>query len=111
MCTPPSSVSRVATRVMISSGASHRTASSIACDSSDAVGAHGVELIRVGQQPEQQVAQRAVGGLHPGGQQQTAGRKRFPRRTSFSPSISAAARPLMRSSRGSARRAARIGMK
>ena len=34
------------------------------------VGADRVELIRVGQQAEQQVAQRAVRGLDPGGQQQ-----------------------------------------
>ena len=55
---------------MVSSGGSHRTASSIACGISDAIGANGVELLGVGEQPEQQVPQRAVGGLDAGREQQ-----------------------------------------
>ena len=68
--TPPSSVSRVATRVMVSSGASQRTASSIACGISDRSARTASSCIRIGEQAEEQVAQRAVGGLDAGGQQQ-----------------------------------------
>ena len=73
---PPGSAPRrarclgVATRVIISSGASHRTASSIACGMQRPIGADRVELIRIGEQPEQQVAQRAVRGLDAGRKQQ-----------------------------------------
>ena len=70
MGTPPSSVSRVATRVMVSSGGipPHRFLDRLR--QQRAVGADRVELVGSVQQAEEQVAQRPVGGLDAGGQQQ-----------------------------------------
>ena len=68
--TPSTTVSRVAVRMIVSSGGSHRRPSSIACGISVAIGAQRVELVGVRQQTEQQVARRAVRGLRAGREQQ-----------------------------------------
>ena len=56
--------------MMPSSGGSHRRPSSIACVHQAAVGAQRVELVGVREQPDEQVARRAVGRLGAGGEQQ-----------------------------------------
>src|ERR1700741_4795123 len=70
--TPPSSVSRLATRGIMINGGDPPNGLPGPRDRlrhKRAVGTYGVQLVRVRQQREQQVAERAVGGLDARGKQ------------------------------------------
>ena len=90
-CTPPTSMSRVR---RAHDDQQRRLPADALLDGlgqQRPVGPHGVELVRVGEQAVEQVGGGPVGRLGPGRQQQPAGRRRSPRRSSCWPSCSALA--------------------
>ena len=70
MVTPAISTSLVAVRLIWSSGGSKRSPSSMAWGRRERSSRTAVELVGMGEQQEEQVARRAVGGLRPGRQQE-----------------------------------------
>ena len=101
IATPSISVSRVAVRMMpVSGGLPAQALLDRLRASARGRARSGVELLGVREQPEQQVARRAVGGLGAGRRAAGAGRRRSPRRRGACPSSSASASTLIRSSRG-----------